>query len=98
MSYGENPYEPGKPIPDGTVKNYLTEAIICLLCCGGLFAIPALIFATQVNSKLAQGDYHGAVEASNNAKKWCIIAVCIGVVCGGLGAGIQILAIAAQNA
>jgi hypothetical protein len=106
MSYGPNPYSspespyggPGKPIPTGTVKNYLVEAILCLVCCGGIFAIPAIIYAAQVNGKLAAGDYQGAVEASENAKKWCIIAVSIGVICGGISVAIQIFAAIAANA
>jgi len=100
--YGGNPYgsphQPGQPIPEGTVKNYLVESILCLLCCGGVFAIPALVYAAQVNSKLAQGDYNGAVEASDNAKRWCIIAVCIAVFCNGLGLAFYLLAAIAANA
>lgn len=99
---GGNPYGtptgvggPGAPIPPGTVKNYLVEAILCLVCCGGIFAIPAIIYAAQVNTKLQAGDYRGAVEASDNAKKWCIIAVCIGVVCGCGMVLLQILLISA---
>jgi hypothetical protein len=99
-----NPYAPppggggpGKPLPPGSVKNYLVEAILCLVCCGGVFAIPAIIYAAQVNSKLSAGDYQGALEASQNAKKWCIIAVCIGVVCTGLLVGLQILGAVAGN-
>jgi hypothetical protein len=84
MSYGQPQTPPGQPIPAGTVKNYLVESILCLVCCAGILAIPAIIYAAQVNGKLAAGDYQGAVEASNNAKKWCIIAVSIAVVCGGI--------------
>jgi hypothetical protein len=96
-----NPYAPSKsgqgPIPAGSVKNWLVESIIALICCGGLFAIPAIVYAAQVNGKLATGDYQGAVEASNNAKKWLIIAVCIGVVCNlGFGA-LQVIAVMAEN-
>jgi hypothetical protein len=80
------------------VKNYLVESIICLVCCGGLLAIPAIIFASQVNGKLAAGDYQGAVQASKNAKMWCIISVCVGLTCGLISAAIQIVAIMAQNA
>ena len=79
------------------MKNYLVEAILCLVCCGGLFAIPAIIYAAQVNGKLQAGDYQGAVEASQNAKKWCLIAVCIGVVCNVLVVGLQILIAVAGN-
>jgi len=97
----ENPYrspqgfpqgQTHKPLRPGTVKNYLTEAILCLLCCGGIFAIPAIVYAAQVNPKLQVGDYNGAVRASEKAKMWCIIAVCIGLTCGGASIILQILA------
>ncbi len=96
-----NPYAPPTlgqgPIPPGSVKNWLVESILALVCCGGLFAIPAIIYAAQVNGKLAGGDYQGAVDASNNAKKWLIIAVCIGVVCNVGVVGMQIVAAMAQR-
>ncbi len=89
---GQSPYQPssygnyGQPnqqyYPPGTVKNYLIESILSLVFCGGLIAIPAIVFASQVDGKLAQGDYHGAVQASNNAKLWLTIAVSVGVICG----------------
>ena len=44
-----------------TVPNYLVPAIISIFCCWPL-AIPAIIFATQVNSKLAAGDTAGFLE------------------------------------
>lgn len=92
---GGNPYQPSGPpsygqpqqyYPPGTVKNYLIESILSLVFCGGLFAIPAIIYASQVDGKLAQGDYNGAVESSKNAKLWLTIAVSIALVCG-LGGG-----------
>ncbi|MDX1944804.1 MAG: CD225/dispanin family protein [Pirellulaceae bacterium] len=99
--FAPNPYAspgaPGQPMPPGTVKNYLVESILSLICCGGLFAIPAIVYAAQVNGKLAAGDYNGAVESSNNAKKWLIIAVCIGLVCNSIAIGVQILGAIAQN-
>ena len=97
----QNPYASpkkpgaGNPMPPGTVKNYLVESILCLICCGGVFAIPAIVYASQVNAKLGAGDYEGAVQSSENAKKWCIIAVCIGVVCGGISLVFQIAAFSA---
>lgn len=84
-------------MPPGTVKNWLVESILSLICCGGLFAIPAIVYAAQVNGKLQAGDYYGAQQASENAKKWLIIAVCIGVVCNFLVVGIQIFAAMAQS-
>jgi len=85
--------QPHQSMPPGTIKTYMTEAILCLLCCGGVFAIPAIVYAAQVNSKLQAGDYHGAVQASNSAKTWCITAVCIGLACGGISLAIQVLAV-----
>jgi hypothetical protein len=66
-------------------SNYLVPSIISLICCGGLFAIPAIIFATQVNSKWNAGDYQGAMDSSNKAKTWCIIAYAIGIIGGIIG-------------
>ena len=70
------------PPPAGgsaTVPNNLVIAIISIFCCWPL-AIAAIIFATQVNSKVAAGDIAGAPEASAKAKKFSYIAIGIGVV------------------
>jgi hypothetical protein len=64
----------------GTVPNYLVPAIISIFCCWPL-AIPAIIFATQVNGKVAAGDMAGAQEASEKAKKFMKLAFIIGGIC-----------------
>ena len=64
----------GSPPP-----NNLILAIVSLLCCWPV-GIPAIIFAAQVNSKWAQGDQAGAVEASAKAKKCAIIAFVLGII------------------
>ena len=72
----------------------LVMAIIALLCCWP-FAIPALMNATQVESKWRAGDQAGAIEAANQAKRWSTIAIGAGIAvtvlyllfvfaCGGL--------------
>ena len=63
----------------GTVPNYLVPAIISIFCCWPL-AIPAIIFATQVNGKVAAGDIAGAQEASKKAKMFAFIAIGLGLV------------------
>lgn len=71
------------PPPAGgtaTVPNNLVMAILSIFCCWPL-AIPAIIFATQVNSKLAAGDVAGAQESSQKAKKFAMIGIIVGVVC-----------------
>ena len=83
----QHPQQPGT----GTsavmrVPNYLVQAILLtvfttLFCFvpALAFAIVALVFAVQVNSKLQRGDYNGAVEASKNAKRWCWVSFWVGI-------------------
>ena len=40
----------------------------------------AIIFAAQVNGKLAAGDFAGAVQASNQAKMWSWIGFGLGLL------------------
>ena len=63
-----------------TVPNYMVQAIISIFCCWPL-AIPAIIFATQVNSKLAAGDTAGAADSSKKAKMFSFIAIGLGLLC-----------------
>ena len=64
----------------GTVPNYLVPAIISIFCCWPL-AIPAIIFATRVNSSVAAGNMAAAQEASAQAKKFMKLAFIIGSIC-----------------
>ncbi len=87
------------PSPTATpanIPNYLVPAILSLFCCWPL-SIVAIIFAAQVNGKVASGDIQGAMDASKKAKLFSFIAIGIGlalglvyllifVVFGGLGA------------
>jgi hypothetical protein len=61
-------------------KNWLVESILVTLFCCLPFGIAGIVFASQVNSKYASGDYAGAVEASKNAGKWTKIGFWIGIV------------------
>ena len=62
-----------------TVPNYMVPAIISIFCCWPL-AIPAIIFAAQVNNKAQAGDIAGAQDASKKAKMFSFIAIGLGVV------------------
>jgi hypothetical protein len=64
----------------GTIRNYLAESILVTLCCCVPIGIPAIVFAAQVNSKAAAGDVAGAVEASRQARNWCIGAFAAGLL------------------
>ena len=70
------------PSPTGapaTIPNYMVYAIISIFCCWPL-AIPAIIFATQVNGKVAAGDIAGAQDASKKAKMFSFIAIGLGLL------------------
>ena len=70
------------PPPAGgaaTVPNYLVPAIISIFCCWPV-AIPAIIFATQVNGKVTAGDIAGAQDASKKAKMFSFIAIGLGLL------------------
>jgi Interferon-induced transmembrane protein len=58
----------------GSVPNHLVWAIVSTLCCCWPMGIVAIVYAAQVDSKLAGGDYEGAVASSNNAKLWSWIS------------------------
>ena len=72
------------PSPTATpanIPNYLIPAILALFCCWPL-SIVAIIFAAQVNGKVASGDIQGAIDASKKAKLFSFVAIGIGL---GLG-------------
>jgi len=70
---------PPPAVGAATVTNYLVPAIISIFCCWPL-AIPAIIFATQVNGKVTAGDIAGAQDASKKAKMFSFIAIGIGLL------------------
>ena len=53
-------------------------AIISIFCCWPL-AIPAIIFATQVQGKWAMGDIAGAQDSANKARTFSLIAIILGL-------------------
>jgi hypothetical protein len=57
------------------IPNHLAPAILVTLFCCLPFGIPAIVFAAQVNTKLAAGNVAGAMESSRKAKMWCWISV-----------------------
>ena len=61
------------------IPNYLWQAIVCTVCCCIPLGIPAIVYAAQVNTKVAQGDLVGASNSSKNAKMWCWIAFGVGI-------------------
>ena len=73
----------GSPSASGAtsdVPNYLIPAILSTIFCCLPLGVVSIIFATQVNSKVASGDIAGAMEASRKAKMFSFIAVGLGVL------------------
>lgn len=79
------PTTPAAAIPPGYpagvhVPNYLVFAILVTVLCCLPTGIAAIVYAAQVNGKLAAGDIAGAQQASNNAKMWCWISLGAGLL------------------
>jgi hypothetical protein len=79
----QQPYQPPPPSQYGayptTVPNYLVQSILATLFCCMPAGIVAIVFAAQVNGKLAAGDIAGAQHASKNAKTWTWVSFGVGI-------------------
>ncbi|MDR1825185.1 MAG: CD225/dispanin family protein [Bifidobacteriaceae bacterium] len=89
MSYDQ--YPPAAPPPAGfpsgqpatpPPSNYLVFAILTTLFCCLPLGVASIVFAAQVNSKWAMGDYQGALESSNKAKQFAMWSAIAGFVVG----------------
>ena len=71
--------KPRQKIMDAKPKNWLIESIFTTLCCCLPLGIAGIYYAAQVDTKFSCGDYSGAAESSANAKKMCLIGLCVGL-------------------
>ena len=65
-------------------------AILATIFCCIPFGIVSIVYAAQVNGKLAGGDYHGARSASDNARTWAIASTVLGLVIAAVYFGLLI--------
>jgi len=65
-----------------SVPNYLIPAILSALCCFPL-GIISIVFAAQVNGKVAAGDVSGALDSSKKAKLFSFIFLGLGILIWG---------------
>ena len=77
------------PIPVSTpaigrphVPNNLVWAILCTLFCCLPGGIVAIVYAAQVDGKVAAGDIAGAQASARNAATWCWVSAGVGVLVG----------------
>ena len=54
--------------------------------------VVAIVKAAQVNSKLAVGDWQGAMNASASARTWCWVAFACGLVANIIIGGLMLAA------
>jgi hypothetical protein len=73
-------YSGQSPQPD--VPNYLVQAILTTICCCLPFGIVSIVYAAQVNGKVAAGDRAGTLQSSRNARMWAWISFGSGPVLG----------------
>ncbi len=73
------------------INNWLIPAIFSTVCCCLPFGIVSIVYAAQVNGKLAGGDIAGAQQSANNAKMWFWIAFGLGIAFQVLYFGMVIL-------
>ena len=69
---------PAAGAPD-KVPNYLIPAILSAVCCFPL-GIISIVFAAQVNGKVASGDVQGALDSSKKAKMFSYIFLGLGIL------------------
>ena len=79
MSQNWTPPPPPSAAP-ANIPNYLVFAILTTVFCCLPAGVVSIVYAAQVNSKVAAGDIAGAMSASKNAKMWAMISAGVGVV------------------
>lgn len=75
------------------IPSYMGWAIATLILCFWPTGIVAVVYASQVGSKLAVGDFAGARESSRKAKMWSWIS--FGVALAGVAIVVLIMILAA---
>ncbi len=73
------------------INNYLIPSILVTLFCCLPLGIAAIIFAAQVNGKVASGDIPGAQSASRTARTLVIVSVVLGVTIIAIGVLVGLL-------
>ncbi len=61
-------------------KNHLVLAIICTIFCCLPLGIVSIINGAKVDGLYKAGDYQGAVDASENAKKYAVWGMILGFI------------------
>ena len=65
--------------PPARVPNYLVQAVLMTIFCCLPFGIVSIVYAAQVNGRIASGDVQGAMQSSERAKLWAWVSFGIGI-------------------
>ena len=84
MSYPNQPPPPGgyggAPAGGQPPANNLVWGILTTLFCCLPLGVASIVFAAQVNGKWAAGDYAGAQESADKARKFAMWGAIAGVI------------------
>ncbi|MCM1319812.1 MAG: CD225/dispanin family protein [Muribaculaceae bacterium] len=61
-------------------KSHLLAAILVTIFCCTIPGVIAIVFGSSVSSRLAMGDYEGAMKASRRAEGWIIAGFVLGLL------------------
>ncbi|QZE15209.1 CD225/dispanin family protein [Halosquirtibacter laminarini] len=61
-------------------KTWLVEAILSTICCCMITGIVSIVYSSKIDSLYYKGEYERAEQASQHAKTWFIVSICIGVI------------------
>lgn len=75
----EQPFANGSQLPPTPPKNWLVESILATIFCCMPLGIVGIVFASQVNTRFAAGDYAGALRASKDAGRFAKLSFFISI-------------------
>lgn len=81
--YNQNGYNPNgynQTYLYARIPNHMVGAILTTIFCCLIGGIIAIVYSSQVNTKIALGDIRGAQEASKNAQTWITINIVVGII------------------
>ena len=78
FNFNPNP-QPQQPIGQKP-NNYLVWSILVTIFCCLPLGIWSIVCSRNVNKEWDRGNYAGAQDASNKAKRWIIISAIIGLI------------------
>ena len=93
MAPGARRFQAGSVEAPRHVPNYLVQAILVTIFCCMPFGIVSIVYAAQVNGKLATGDTAGALQSSQSAKTWAWVSLGVGLALSGIGLLVWVLTI-----